>query len=66
MISNWKAGDIYIWKYGMYHLSCNAGLKPKYTMQVTGIVNEKSLHNIGEFEFYLDKKISPNIKSISN
>ena len=40
----------------MYHLSCNAGLKPKYTLQVTGIPNDKSLHNLGEFEFYLDKK----------
>ena len=55
VLSNWKAGDIYTYKYGMYHLSCNVGLEPKYTMQITGMPNDKSLHNTGQFEFHLNK-----------
>jgi hypothetical protein len=44
VLSNWKKGDIYTWPYGMYHLSCNAGLNDKWTMQVTGLTTERSLH----------------------
>lgn len=43
VFSQWSKGDIITWKFGMYHLSANAGLKPKYTMLVTGKHNENSL-----------------------
>ena len=53
VLSQWKKGDIYTWKYGMYHLSSNAGITPKWTCQVTGLINKKSLHLNSEKEFTL-------------
>ena len=53
VLYQWKAGDIYCTNYGMYHLSYNGGLVSKYTMNVTGLPNENSLHNIGEYKFSL-------------
>ena len=44
VLSNWKKGDVYTWPYGMYHLSCNAGIYDKWTLQITGITTEDSLH----------------------
>ena len=34
--SNWKAGFGYLWDDKVVHLSTNAGLKPKFTMQISG------------------------------
>jgi hypothetical protein len=51
MLSNWKAGDIYTWDYGMYHLSSNAGIVPKWTCQITGYPTEESLHLSTNFKF---------------
>jgi len=42
VVSNWKAGEMYTWDYGMYHLSVNAGIVPKWTCQITGCPTEKS------------------------
>tara|TARA_R110002020_G_scaffold378887_3_gene589930 strand:+ start:621 stop:1307 length:687 start_codon:yes stop_codon:yes gene_type:complete len=53
VLSNWKKGDIYTWPYGMYHLSCNAGLEDKWTLQITGIEKSNSLHNLEEREYVL-------------
>jgi hypothetical protein len=33
---NWKAGDGFIWSSDILHLSANAGMKDKYTLQVSG------------------------------
>jgi hypothetical protein len=33
---NWKAGDGFIWSSDVLHLSANAGMKDKYTLQVSG------------------------------
>ena len=44
VLYQWKAGDTYTWRSGMYHLASNSGIKPKYTCQVTGKVTKKSLH----------------------
>jgi|TARA_B100000131_G_C17691880_1_gene441027 hypothetical protein len=44
VVSNWKQGDCYTWEYGTYHLSMNGGRKTKYTMQITGVETEDSLH----------------------
>ena len=43
VVSNWSAGDVITWNFGMYHLSSNAGIVPKYTMNITGMPNENSL-----------------------
>ena len=36
----WKAGEGYMWDSEVDHLSCNAGLDPKYTLQISGFLNE--------------------------
>jgi hypothetical protein len=35
---NWKAGDGYIWDSNILHLSSNAGMQDKYTLQVSGFL----------------------------
>ena len=37
VITNWKAGDCYTWNYQKYHLACNAGIKPRYVVAITGL-----------------------------
>jgi hypothetical protein len=38
-VSNWKAGDAVTWEPLRYHLACNAGIKPKYTISITGKID---------------------------
>jgi len=38
--THWQAGDGFIWDSNHLHLSANAGLTPKYTLQVSGFYNE--------------------------
>jgi len=33
---NWKAGEGYLWSSDVLHLSANAGMKPKFTLQISG------------------------------
>jgi hypothetical protein len=33
---NWKAGDGFLWSSDVLHLSANAGMKDKYTLQLSG------------------------------
>ena len=40
VITHWKAGDAYEIPEGIYHLSNNFGIAPKYTLTVTGFVDE--------------------------
>lgn len=40
VIHQWRAGDAVYWPYKMRHLSANAGIKPKLTLQVTGQLPE--------------------------
>jgi len=40
IIANWKVGDAYEIPEGIYHLSNNFGIAPKYTLTVTGFVDE--------------------------
>ena len=35
---NWKAGEGFIWSTAIPHLSGNMGVKPKYTLQVSGFL----------------------------
>jgi nitrogen regulatory protein PII len=36
--THWKAGDGFIWDSEVLHLSANAGMHDKYTMQVSGFL----------------------------
>ena len=38
--THWKAGEGFIWDSDHLHLSANAGLTPKYTLQISGFYNE--------------------------
>ena len=35
---NWHAGDVLEWQYNTPHVAANLGLKPRYTLQITGHV----------------------------
>ena len=37
--THWSAGDGYIWDHNHLHLSVNAGMSPKYTLQISGFLN---------------------------
>ena len=37
--THWKAGEGWIWDSNHLHLSANAGMKDKYTLQVSGFAN---------------------------
>ena len=37
--THWNAGDGFIWDSQHLHLSSNAGMKPKYTLQVSGFMS---------------------------
>ena len=39
VITNWKQGEGYVWDSTPLHCSANAGLVPKYTVQVSGFLN---------------------------
>ena len=38
--THWLAGEGFVWDSDHLHLSANAGLTPKYTLQVSGFYNE--------------------------
>jgi len=38
--THWKAGQGYTWDSDILHLSCNAGLTDKYTLQVSGFLKD--------------------------
>ena len=44
VIHQWKKGDVITWKNHMHHCGSNSGMEPKMTMNITGIVNKKSIH----------------------
>lgn len=37
--SNWKRGDVVVWKPDSYHLSANVGLATKWTCNITGFLS---------------------------
>jgi hypothetical protein len=38
---NWHAGDYIIWKNDTLHLAANVGKTPRYTLQITGVIEVK-------------------------
>ena len=39
-ILNWTAGTVVEWTYDTPHMAANIGLDPRYTLQITGHVND--------------------------
>jgi len=39
-ITGWQAGDAILWQYNTPHLAANLGRENRYTLQLTGIMNE--------------------------
>ena len=37
---NWRAGAVVEWNYDMPHMAANLGLTPRYTLQITGHVDD--------------------------
>jgi hypothetical protein len=37
---NWRAGSVIEWNYDTPHMAANLGLTPRYTLQITGHVND--------------------------
>lgn len=35
-ITNWRRGDTVVWTYDTPHMAANIGIKPRYTLQITG------------------------------
>lgn len=43
VFTHWKQGDVLLWDGSVLHLGANAGMQPKYTMQISGfLLNDKS------------------------
>ena len=39
-ITGWQAGDCVLWQYNTPHIAANLGRENRYTLQLTGIMNE--------------------------
>lgn len=39
-ITDWKAGTVIEWTYNTPHMAANIGLEPRYTLQITGHVDD--------------------------
>jgi hypothetical protein len=39
-ITDWKAGTVIEWSYDTPHMAANIGLEPRYTLQITGHVDD--------------------------
>lgn len=37
-VTNWRAGDYYIWRGATPHAAANVGLTNRYTLQITGVL----------------------------
>ena len=44
VVHQWSAGDIITWNPIVHHCGSNAGMTPKITLNVTGLINPNSIH----------------------
>jgi len=44
VVHQWIAGDIITWNPIVHHCGSNAGMTPKITLNVTGLINPNSIH----------------------
>ena len=54
VVHQWKAGDIITWEPHIHHCGSNAGMTPKITLNITGLV-EKVQFIYQRKKFYLNK-----------
>lgn len=52
VISKWKKGDIVTWDPIIHHTGSNGGMKPKVTMNITGVITKKSIHLNEQKKFF--------------
>jgi len=54
VIPRWKKGDIITWDPMIHHTGSNGGMKPKVTMNVTGVITKQSIHlNNNQKKFFI-------------
>jgi hypothetical protein len=44
VIHQWKAGDMITWQPYMHHCGSNSGMAPKITLNITGFIENNSIH----------------------
>lgn len=44
VVHQWRAGDIITWNPIVHHCGSNAGMTPKITLNITGLINSNSIH----------------------
>ena len=44
VIHQWKAGDMITWQPYMHHCGSNSGMTPKITLNITGFIENNSIH----------------------
>ena len=44
VITKWRKGDIITWDPIIHHTGSNGGMKPKVTMNITGVITKRSIH----------------------
>ena len=44
VIKKWKKGDIITWNPIIHHTGSNGGMRPKVTMNITGVITKNSIH----------------------
>ena len=44
VLEKWNKGDVITWDPIIHHTGSNGGMKPKVTMNITGVITKKSIH----------------------
>ena len=52
IINKWRKGDIITWDPSMFHTGANGGMSPKVTMNITGLIGNKSIHLKKKYKIY--------------
>ena len=52
-VHQWKAGDIITWEPHLHHCGSNAGMSPKITLNITGLVERNSIHLKNKKKFFI-------------
>ena len=55
VIHQWKAGDVITWDPLIHHCGSNAGMSPKITLNITGVVEKNSIHLRKKKIYFLNK-----------
>lgn len=53
VVHQWRAGDIITWNPIVHHCGSNAGMTPKITLNITGLINSNSIHLLNKKNFII-------------